>query len=202
MGLKNKDGTPYRLRGPNPMMRGQEFWGEYKLHNFQFKGEVVADTTEVRRHSSDFQGVRDFVGELEATKPQEAVEEQVPIFERPVVVFPDPQEQQPEAKPVFHCLPAVVRQHRDALYGDSYSTIKYEAPFTFEAYIVDQTDMVLQFWTSGPAADKVTKGSVIYPKIMEKRWWRVRSKVEKAGGWLFESVPSEYQPSFSLPAPR
>jgi len=219
MSLKNKDGTPYRLRGPNPVMRGQELWGDYKLHNFRFKGEVVADTTELRRHATDFQAVRDFVTEFDGTKPEPGVvekrspiEEQVREFyeqqpagqplERPVVVMPDPQEQEPEAKPIFHCLPAVVRQRRDDLYGETYSTIQYESPFTFEAYIVDQSDMILQFWTSGPATDKITKGSVIYPKIMEKRWWRVRSKAEQSGGWLFEAVPSEYQPSFSLPAPR
>jgi len=65
MTLKNKDGSTYRLRGPNPLMREQELWRDFKLHNFQFKGVVVADTTEVTPFESPMH-VNDFVGELEA----------------------------------------------------------------------------------------------------------------------------------------
>jgi len=205
MTLKNKDGSPFRLRGPNPLMREQELWRDFKLHNFQFKGVVVADTTEVTPFESPMH-VNDFVGELEATKPEPTViEKQVsefygqkdPPLERPVVVLPDAHDQERrEQKPIFHCLPAIIRRRRDALYGETYATVKYDAPFTFEAYVVDQSDFALQFWTSGPAAEKISEGSVIYPKLMEKRWWKVVSREEKSGGWLFSAIPSDYQPKF------
>ena len=161
-------------------MREQELWKEFRLHNFEFKGVVMADTTEVVPFESPLQ-VNEFIGELEATKGEPTViERQVREFyghndqnpvERPVVVIPDFREQdKAEPKPVFHCLPAIIRRHRDALYGETYATVKYDSPFTFEAYVVDQTDFNLLFWTSGPAAEKISEGSVVYPKLMEKRW--------------------------------
>ena len=187
-------------------MREQELWKEFRLHNFEFKGVVMADTTEVVPFESPLQ-VNEFIGELEATKGEPTViERQVREFyghndqnpvERPVVVIPDFREQdKAEPKPVFHCLPAIIRRHRDALYGETYATVKYDSPFTFEAYVVDQTDFNLLFWTSGPAAEKISEGSVVYPKLMEKRWWKVVSREEKSGGWLYRSIPSDYQPKF------
>ncbi len=182
MAIKNKDGSPFTLRKPNPIMKEQDIWTNFQVHNLKFKDEAITeDITEVVPH--DFQ-IKDFVSELEATKP----------LEKQVIVLPDLMEkEEKEKKPVFYCLPAVIRQHRDALYGETYSTIKYDTPFTFEAYVTEQSDLVLEFWTS---ADKISEGSVIYPKIMEKRWWRVVSKEVKEDGWLYRAIPSDYQPNF------
>jgi len=189
MAIKNKDGSIYELRKPNPLMKHQELWKDFQLHNFNFKKETVEDTTEVQPHESDFK-VKDFVTELEESKPE-------PIVEKPVVVLPDlQQEKEQEKKPIFHCLPAVIHRHRDVLYGETYSTVKYDTPFSFEAYVIEQSDLILQFWTSGLVADKINEGSVIYPKIMEKRWWKVTAKTEKSGGWLYQAIPSEFQPKF------
>ena len=37
--LKNKDGTPYKLSGPNPMMKNQEVWGNFIVHNMEWEEE-------------------------------------------------------------------------------------------------------------------------------------------------------------------
>ena len=45
MALRNKDGTPYRLQSPNPVMRTQVLWGSerFVLHNMKWTGETYQD---------------------------------------------------------------------------------------------------------------------------------------------------------------
>ena len=37
MAIKNKDGTDYRLKGPNPHMKNQLLWDHFELHNMNFE---------------------------------------------------------------------------------------------------------------------------------------------------------------------
>ena len=43
MVIKNKDGTPYTLRGPNPLMKEQDLWAEFQLHNMEFSEQVITN---------------------------------------------------------------------------------------------------------------------------------------------------------------
>lgn len=38
MAIFNKDGTPFRLRGVNPLMKDQDRWGEFVVHGFEGLG--------------------------------------------------------------------------------------------------------------------------------------------------------------------
>jgi hypothetical protein len=179
MTIKKKDGSIYKLRGPNPLMKEQDLWdkNEFILHNMKGFRQTLADNTEVNPIASDFNHGQTTVI-ITPKKEEEPAEEQMPTN-------------------VFHCLPAIIRRHTDTLYNESYSTVKYDAPFTFEALVVDQSDLALQFWTSAVAADKITEGSVVYPKNTEKRWWRVQDRaVSWAGGYLMTAMPSDFQPAF------
>lgn len=120
--------------------------------------------------------------------------------EQPVPVQSPPQEEPDEiqaAADVFHCLPAIVNKHRDTLYNETYSSVKYDKPFTFEAVILENSDLTIRFWTNAETAERITEGSVLYPRITDKRWWKVTQRVLSwSGGWVIAAVPSDFQPAF------
>lgn len=209
MALKNKDGTPYRLAGPNPVMKTQSFWGDFQLHNMKWSGEKYLDTLSRNIEKSP----KSFVEELEETKgdiqivvpgvksmeaPAEQPEEAEIVERRPEVrrdASRDEARDQSSVDKVFiHCLPAIVRMKRDELYGDVYKKVTYGDPFSFEGVVISEDDMSLQFWTTVDVKDE----SIVYPKINSKRWWRVLSSEKKAAGVLYLTVPSDKQPSFSV----
>lgn len=212
MAIKNKDGTLYRLRGPNPLMGGQELWQDFKVHNMEFGNETQEDTTEVQAIASDFAVKESFVGELQdKPAPEIKVDERptvsptpkiepVRIEARPApVVVPDVTETQEAEeddgldKVFVHCLPASIRERKDGIYGDSYRTIQYGNPYSFEGVIVDQNDLTLRLWTT---AEQTHQGSILFPKNGTRRWWRVQDRENKTGGWLITAHPSDYQPAF------
>ena len=194
MALKNKDGTPYSLQKPNPVMKNQSLWkGEkFILHNMKWQTETQEDNTEIEPIHSDITVKDDFVAELAESKKEE------PVFERKAIVQEDTQRIQEEKKEeiektFIHCLPAVMKTKIDDLYGDVIQTIKYESPTSFEGVILKDTDMVFEVWTD---TDKFGIGSVLYPKSNNKRWWKIKKKEKKADGYLLTCLPSDHQPSF------
>lgn len=207
MALYNKDGTLYKLKSPNPVMKTQETWLEYKVHNMEWKDEKIEDTSQVEPISSDFQVKNTFIQDLDEAKEEIKVvekpiekEKEYSIVDRTPVVKVDEKRQQELAhdeieKTFIHCLPAKIRQRQDDLYGETYSTIQYEKPTSFEGVILKQEDFTIQIWTD---VNKIEIGSILYPKSNFKRWWKVQSKEEKASGWLLNGIISDYQPSFDF----
>jgi hypothetical protein len=207
MTLKNKDGSVYRLAGPNPVMKTQEIWEGFKVHNMQWDGETAKDTNQVAPLTSDFD-VRDtFLSALDKAKADIKVSEAKtestpPQVERKPVVQPDLQREELRAstdsgieKTFIHCLPAVLRTRKDSLYGDSYTTVQYGKPTSFEGVILNQQDLFIEVWTD---TDSINAGSILFPKQGYKRWWRVQGKEQKGGGWVLSATPSDHQPSFDL----
>lgn len=215
MTLYNKDGSVYKLSGPNPAMEAQDVWDGFTLHNMSWDSEIKEDSTVVIPKKSDFDLKDNFVTELERTKPEIKIvvpkSDKTPLqkaptppaeekIERKTVVIEDAkrkeQDQKPEIEKDFiHFLPATVKNKIDNLYGESYKTVQYGSPSSFEGVILVQEDFNLVVWTD---VNKVTIGSVLYPKTMFKRWWRVNSSEPKEGGFLLTCVPSDYQPSFDV----
>jgi len=208
MPLYNKDGSVYRLNGPNPAMETQDTWDGFVLHNMNWDAEIQQDNTEVIPNKSDFSIRDNFVAELERTKPEIKIVTPKPndtpvqtspdVVERKTVVHEDIQKKQEDTKPeiekdFIHFLPAVIRTKKDELYGEVYKSIQYGSPSSFEGVILVQEDFKLVVWTD---TDKVTEGSVLYPKTMFKRWWQVKEVENKQGGFLLTCIPSNYQPSF------
>lgn len=188
MVLKNKDGSVYRLAGPNPLMNSQNLWNDQiAIHNMQWDSQKVADATEPQ----EYEAPETFLSSLEKSKdeiPVEKTPEKPPEIKRQEL-------QNSDIEKVFiHCLPATIREKKDALYGDSYKTIKYSNPTSFEGVILNQEDLVISIWTD---ADIVGIGSILYPKTNCKNWWRVQDKQEKKNGWILTGVLSDYQPAFT-----
>ena len=164
MAILNNDGTPHQLAGYNKLRAAQVTFGKYETHNCRWERTVLPD-----HHRTP-----------------------VPEPEAPVV----PHVEEPErAKHVITvlCLPALVRDVDDALYGQTYRKRAYGEKFSFEAVALDVGDLTLTLLTSADVA----AGSVLYPQTNDKRWWEVAGVRETPEGTALHCVPSGFQPSFS-----
>lgn len=180
MPIYNKDGTEFKLSGPNPIMKNQDLWGEFTIHNMDFLSKTFKFQTKTPPPPVNLVVKESFLEALDAAKNE--------IVEPP----PKPKEENILEKTFIYCLPAEIKQRSDSLYGDVYQTIQYGNPTSFEGVIISQSDIILEIWTDA----NFDKGSILYPKTNSKRWWRVQEKKPKASGWLLASIPSDFQPSF------
>ena len=171
MALKNKDGSVYKLRSPNPILVSQDKWDGYKKYNFT--------------HNKFIDGIftksisRPEVQKLE-DKPQEIIE---------------PEEQKHETKPKdsnkidFKCLIAKNIQTQDDVYGDVYNKIEYQKGIIFEGYILDIEDLSMQILSP----IKIEKNSII---TYDRRWWRVENNIEHNENFIIGLTISDYCPNF------
>ena len=184
MAIKNKDGSVYRLKGPNPIMQGQEVWTDFVTHNMKWAAEIQESEL---LPAPKITHEKTFFEELVETKeilPKEESQEIAVAAESPTENLP---------KTIIHCLPAIIKSRKDNLYDEEYKTIQYGQPFEFEAISVQEEDLFIQLWTN---ATKVGQGAILYPKVGLKRWWRVQEVAEKDGGSLLTALPSDYHPAF------
>ena len=89
-------------------------------------------------------------------------------------------------------LPATVHEHRDPLYGEVRSQLRYGTKLLGEVILAGGDDLNINMWTNGV---ELGRGSIIYLSS-EQRWWRVQSVTPKAGGFLYGCTPSDFQPAF------
>ena len=47
MVLRNKDGSIYKLKSPNALMKNQSIWTDYKLHNMNWTSTEHKDQTQI-----------------------------------------------------------------------------------------------------------------------------------------------------------
>lgn len=223
MAIKNKDGSVYKLRGPNPLMKNQSQWdhGKVILHNLGPKTETVVDENNPLRKQQE--NVIDIGRELNL-KPNPPVTKVVPaqdfledLTNEPVVAQepPPPPPSSPPPQPItrsqhdgltrllkergveYHCAPVVDEKvHEDDFYGSSYTLPVYGEAFVFEAIVIDQSDLELQFWCVAP----LSRNSIVYQRAKggewDRRWWKIDRLEEKSGGHLVSCVVSDINPSF------
>lgn len=191
MTLYKKDGSVYKLAGPNPMMQEQNLWNGFKTHNLQWKKDLAEDNTPkvVPPVEEDT-----FISALDKAKPEE-IKVLEPEIERKPIVQPDliEEETSSEIEKIFiHCLPMITKIRKDSLYGESSKTIGYGKPTSFEGVVLNYNDFVIEIWTDAT----IEVGSIIYPKMNFKRWWQIKEKTPKESGWIIKGVISNVQPSF------
>lgn len=198
MVLRNKDGSIYRLKSPNELMKNQMIWHDYVLHNMQWLSSVYKHEEKVNKVQTNFnipkESPKNFIEELEETKTVE-IETQREVEVIPVkIVTPSHQTSAADniKKTFMFCLPARIVKKRDALYDEEYNSVEYENPFTFESVVILEQDLSYKFW----ATLKLENESVIYPKANSKRWWKVSGKENKGNGFIYNCIPSSYQPHF------
>jgi hypothetical protein len=221
MTIKNKDGSVYVLRGPNPIVKGQDFWQTTELIFHNFKWEDIIYSKSIQKNNEKI-----VVKEKIETTP---LQEKMPITPYDVETKNQNEKQDCDNdnitnenlayemplikhKVLSYCLPAVVKNYKDNFYGESWSKIKYGKKFIFPFVMIENQDLFIQFWTSDPNK-QITEKSIIYPfsyeiynfnsstydrvPYDEYRWWQISKKEFKDGGWLFEATPSKDQPDFS-----
>lgn len=190
MPIKNKDGTLFKLESPNPIMSEQKIWEKEQMvsHNMPKFGQpiVMKDSMEPVKQAFDKTPI--------VAKIPDTVQKQ----EMPTIV--DALEQPEEISTIMDgeidvwCLPAKYVEIVDSIYDQKYKKLKYGNKFIFQGYLIEQADLFTIIWTKTKA---VTEGSIIYPKIMDKRWWRVTGTKEEEGGYLLYAEITDYHPSFS-----
>ena len=195
--IKNKDGKPYLLTSPNPLGKSQEVWKKdekFILYNFNWK-KVLLELNDLIPSFSD-------PDPLPIVQVAEPVIIEEPVIETPI---PEPDKKvkrklNEENIVIFHCQPASIRYVRDELYDEERPIVEYGEKFTFEGVVIERGDLSTLFW----AGIEIPEKSVVFPskyrtgiKYGEHRWWKISKSKEKSGGYLHETIPSDYQPDFS-----
>lgn len=182
MPIRNKDGSLFELKKPNPLMQNQEIKEEwYAVHNFDVpKGETLV------------------YDELpEPVVPIVKQVEKVEIAPPPEPVVPPPAEEKKESIPkedklICYCLPAKFVEVHDEVYDEVRRKLTYGEKFRFEAVPVRLSDIGYTLWTN----ILIENQSIIYSPE-DRRWWKVsRTMMQDNGGFLIECIPSMHKPSF------
>ena len=197
MPIKNKDGTTYKLQGPNPLMKSQDLDGENVIiHNLNPEEVIGEDPSRQYRDIPNPYEVVDIQQSVEEFL-EEPVQPPTPKAEAPAPLPPAPKvEPKPKAKPVENklvawCLPASVREEVNPLYGEVKRSITYGEKFSFETVVLNRNIVSVEFWSPVP----IEKNSIIY--LWDQReWWRVTKIIAKSDGWILSCFPSDHQPSF------
>jgi hypothetical protein len=214
MAIRNKDGTVYTLRGPNPLNKNMAEWdkSQITLINLKWSPETVVDDKnpikeakekivdigEVLELPSKFVPAKEFIADIKE-EPKQVV---VPKIEEPkqVVLDVDPKTAKllKERGVVYFCAPVTGHNtHTDDLYGDTYTTPEYGDQFKFDAILIEEEPYSLQIWCIRDLAI----GSIIYRKTSradaDACWWKIRATIPKTGGYLCEAEISSVNPDFS-----
>jgi len=206
MAIKNKDGSTYKINGPNPLMREQDIWENFNIHNMQFSEDVIQNTNKQTSPKKSKITLGKTITEKEADSKKEVVS----IQSKPTPVEQPKEEPKTEIndvekptsineklanykKTVMHCMQANAQEKFDDLYNERTVKVSYVGKFNFEAIIIQEDDMQLVFWTH---LDKITKHSIVYPMNREKRWWKVTGTKNAPEGFFINCMPSQYHPNF------
>lgn len=214
MVIKNKNGSEYKLRGPNPIMIQQDLWENFQLHNMQFQEEhrenTVSHVASVKKiNLGQSVTIQDNIQSL-ASKPVETPNPtpQPTVFKYEIPkIEPTPSPEiekvyRPKSisdklksynKDVLNCLPAKSKTITDTLYEEKTVKVTYGDQFLFEAIIIDESDFELLFWSH---LENIQKYSIVYPRNKNKRWWKVESVSNAPEGFFLKCRPSDVQPSF------
>jgi hypothetical protein len=184
MPIKNKDGSVFKLQGPNPLMKSQDLDGENIIvHNLNPEETTGSDP------SRQF---RDFPNPYEIVDVNKSVEEFLGTedIKPPKIEQPKPKSMPGGIK--AWCLPAVTRQTTN-IYGEIKRSVDYlpDQKFQFATVVLARTIIACEL----TCPVRVEKGSIILLSE-EREWWRVVSLAEKSDGFVLTCYPSDHHPSF------
>jgi hypothetical protein len=184
MAIKNKDGTVFKISGPNPLMDEQTLWDGFTKHNFEWSEEIDKEN-------------KNKVFEIKQNKEDVLFEEKKIVIEEPKII--EKKVEVKEQKNISDhktiqcfCLPAKTIEKKDELYEETYQRVEYLDKFIFDAVVIEKADIYIKFWTM----EKITKNSIVYPKNKDKRWWKVSDQKEAPMGFIYIAMISDYTPSF------
>lgn len=200
MTMKNLDGSVYKLQSANPLLRNQNKWDNYVLHNCKWSpkqyetpppqsgGGVMLHNLQPKLEKTeeppvvDLDFIKKAMGKESSVLPKVEPKSEIKGNYKNIVIM--------------HCLP--VKSTTDKFYGDVRK--KYADKFKFEAFIMEISDLHMNFWTN----IVIENYSIVFPwkykdgkLLRENRWWQVVSKVSKSGGFIYSTIISDNQPDFT-----
>jgi hypothetical protein len=181
MTIKRKDGTPFTLSKPNPIMTKQEVWDDLMIAtNFKYE-EISYRPTRNRLK----QGVV-FVDVTEETTE----------YKEPIVELSKRNEFAPSNrnKMVCYVLPVETKTIIDPLYGETQKKKVYGKQFTMEIEFIKTNDLMCEIWTN--SIPSIEKNSIIFI-VEDRQWWRVQSTNPDKNGIHIACMVSTENPSFS-----
>ncbi len=218
MPIRRKDGSVFKLTGPNKIMITQELWDNEEfiiMHNFNDITKVTLEGVDTDKPVITLPEpiVLESGPSIDIPVPMEVVVQIEKQAEPIVQVLPESQAK-PEPLPTkvdidnrpkspyrsleiteLFCLPATISQYTDDLYGDEVIRVNYQDPFKLQATIVANSDVRIVFWTT---VKKVTVKSVLFHRV-HRRWWRVQEIQDDAAGdgIVLICIPSDLKPDFT-----
>lgn len=218
MSIKNKDGSIFQLKKPNPLLKTQDITDdEHVVHNLFIEeilvrynkkkkplspnGAVVStpDLPPVLEEQIQAPSVSDLkpmplpkITEHEAVFESDNKEEIIADdkIEKDDDYMEDSDEAMQDTLSCW-CLPGEYRSHVDNLYGETRRNLVWGDKFIFEGIILESTEMMFVIWTQV----KINPPSIIYIRS-QRRWWRVTEVNSYDNGFAMSCLPSETRPSF------
>ena len=227
MSIKNKDGSVYRLRGPNPIMRSQDVWEGFEIHNMNFESQTENNNLPQIKKTNKINLGQVTIAPVE--QPSESIKVDTPIYHEPVVNTPE----QPDivkvdvVPPPPPSNPFVKSQEEEHIIRPTKinekllqyrKTILHCLPAKVKT-VIDDLYMDRSFKVSygqkftfeviivdetdlsivfWTHLENVERFSIIYPQNNEKRWWKVDSVKSAPEGFFLRCLPSDDQPAFVL----
>lgn len=179
MAIRDSQGNVYKISGPNPLMKAQNFWDRKKitLINFAF-GKSINQTIQ-NNYEVPIQIKEEIVEEPKITVP---IKEEIPIRNTEVKPKKDDYlEKKTNKTSLFYCLPVVNQE-----------TSEYGNKFSFEGVVIDEGDIQFVFWTKL----QLPKNSIIYSTV-SRQWWKVDTLTPKNSGFFVMCNISSVSPDFS-----
>jgi hypothetical protein len=204
MAVYKKDGTIYKLNGPNQIMFSQENWSCFttynlkNISNFKIESDIPHVIIGSKKEPSQRKDIISPIVENEIKVENVVDKESIPvenksIIKEPVVIEKEKNEFDGFDKTIIYCALAKRVEIKDDLYGETKLKIKFIEKFTFEAIVLSKNDFTFIFWTR---IDKLTVNSVLYPQDDSKRWWEIKEIDSVPGGYKIACVITRNTPSF------
>lgn len=196
MAVYKKDGSVYKLNGPNALMISQEKWGTFVAHNLKNLTNLKMEsniTHVVLGQKKEPEQKKEIVAVKEELKIEPVIEEKIEIKEEPQIAQIVKNEFEGFNRTIMHCALAKREEKKDSLYDEIIVRTKYIDSFTFEAIVLSINDFTLVFWTR---LEKLTIGSILYPQNDSKRWWEIKEIESVPGGYKIICVITKNTPAF------
>jgi hypothetical protein len=216
MPIKNRDGTEYKIQGPNKIMKEQSFWdrNSVKLFNFNDWKEIVYKDQQITplkvldefmsrlspnevTYTPKKETLKPIEPESLSLSPPSTIKKPRPRVEMEEVVQPviSVDERITLRKKTYSCLPMYLKKTVDELYGDESVEQVFGNKFNFDGVPMENNDLMFTFWTK----TKLEQGSIVFEGGVERNssWWQVQKTEPDSGGYITTAIISDFNPDMS-----
>lgn len=199
MAIYRKDGSVFKLDGPNPLLAEQDQWDNFVVHNKKGLGKKIIISNkgiiEEEKH-------KEVLGDGNIARLDDPVIE-VPKKEvfsyessnipRTTTTTPVPKVGKKPISCRANIVPTRYKNIIDDLYGDVITRVLYLDPIETDIYPIGYSGTEAKFF----CLFDLEKESIIYPQNNEKRWWKVINTEKYSDGYMINCIMSQKTPSFT-----